>query len=359
MDDTLLLRDNTHLGHSLHAFSWGVTDFAFGRRWLPGTWTLANVFSGYGVLGFRLGSFVLGLAVVLSALRLFETQLPTCWALSPALLFACSPLRMEVFGWSIGFIYAATALCCIWAVIWYLQNRSWLSSIAAIVALLIYPQAAGLVVLLAWLYRGRSEAYILWASLIYVLVVDVWLRCTVGYVPVQVNFGNALVVLPHYVFAFLMPLGSVPIVPAGWHWGVFVGVAVLGIVAGRWPMKLSVWLLIASPLVLASVTESFWFAGRYSTLPALAALFFLSPAFVRVKVRWIGVLFVCVFCVITARDSGFRSQSDCLRRACDESVLLYGRNDARTVSIADIPGRLRAAAVARGVDQNLSLVQKP
>lgn len=359
LDDTLLLRDNPHLGHSLSALWWAVTDMGFGRRWLPGTWLVADMLSGWGPFGFRLGTFVLGLAMVLSALRLFELDLPAKWAVVPALLFACSPMRMEVFGWSIGFIYCTVALCGIWSWIWYQQGKEWLSSCAAIVALFTYPQAAGLVVFLAWRYFGSSQGFILWAALAYVLVIDIFLRATIGYVPVQAHFGTALVVAPHYVASMFVPLGTVPVVPVGWHWAAFVGSVLCGVAFGVSPRKSMVCLLILAPTIAAAVTESFWFCGRYSILLSLAVLWCLGPAMRTVWVRRIGLLWAGLFGAVTLGHAGFRSLESCLGRAYVESCFLYGADDPRTVSLRDIPNRLRAAAVARGGDKTLSLVQEP
>lgn len=359
MDDSLLLAENPHLGHSGSAFFWGISDVAFGRRWLPGFWSLANIFSGEGCEGFRVGSFVLGGLVVASVLRLFEHVAGIVPAFFCAAVFAWSPMRFEVFGWSIGFLYSSLCLALVWSAIFHLRANPNASMVCGILGMLIYPQASGWVLFLAYLNRGNWRLFVLWTLLAYLFVFQFWVRTRIGFVPVQTHFGSVFVVVPHYLVSILLPLSTVPIVPVAWHWGVYVGCAIGGMFLAVAPRQSLVCLLVMLPTLLASVTESFWFAARYSILFSVAVLFFLLSGWVRrgkAVPRWSYVL-PGLLLVASIAHRGFRSREDVVSRARVESRLL-GVGDVFESSLVDIY-RVHPAVADGGGDKGVEVVSKP
>src|ERR1017187_5116989 len=62
-DDSLLLRRNPHLGQGFSSFLWGWTDTAYGRRWTPVLWSVANLVGKPTALKFHGLVFILGIAL--------------------------------------------------------------------------------------------------------------------------------------------------------------------------------------------------------------------------------------------------------------------------------------------------------
>jgi|GEM_PF-6187892 len=325
MDDDLLLRKNPYLNHGHSSFRFAVSDVAFGRRWTPLFWVFAALASPWGVLGYRCLSFALGLALVVSVLHvgaLYTSDRLRVFAV--AALFCASPLRFEVFGWGIGFLYALVGIFVTWSIYFHLKRLACLSFLTALLALLTYPVSAGYAVLWVLLNRRNWWGWTLLLCIIGLAAVQWALRRSIGFVPVQHNFGAACLVIPHYLWALACPLGTVPIVQPGLHWGVFAGAALLGIGLATTPRITLAFVVLLSPVVLAAATESFWFCGRYSLLPAIMVCFFLC----RLRKGWVTAAILCaglLFGLLTSFHSGFRSLSDARIRAGDEEFLLYGR----------------------------------
>ena len=332
MDDALLLKMNAHLGHSWQSYTWGWLDVDFGRRWMPGLWTIANTFSGAGAVGYHLGTLLLGLALVVSMFWVLRDVWDANSALIATLFFVCSPLRWEIFGWAVGFIYTSVALCCVWA--FWCQEQANLSGLnrfraawvlLVLVALSIYPQAAGVALVLALRDRRRWGAYVIYAAVVYLFAFQWWLRMERGYVPVQARWDLAVYSFPHYVFAQVVPLSTVPIVPPGFHWGVVLGAVVVAVGAARFPRQVAYAFVIFAPVALAAYSESFWWCGRYATLLSVfVALMVAEGVYRRAFVRdWVAVL--AVLALATALHRGFSTPSAVVARAREESQMLYGR----------------------------------
>lgn len=341
MDDSLLLERNPNLGHGLQSYWWALTDVEFGRRWTPLFWVLAQAFSGFGVVGYHLGTLLVGLGLSLSVFVMFRAVMAERYAFVLAAVFIASPLRMEIFAWSIGFLYSATALVMVWAVIAYQNGRHWWSLICLAVALLLYPQAAGLCLVFLWLWRTRPQGAVLFLGLLALLWIQMHLRVTSGFIPFAPDARGAAWVLPHYFGAALVPLVTMPIVPAGFYWLLLIPVGLLALIAAGSSRTVFLWAAVALPTVLASVTESFWYGARYSTFLSIAVLWsfglWLQRRVLFVDLltgeslwerdrRVVPLLWVVVglLAIRTVQHTGFRSERDAAQMANAECMFLYG-----------------------------------
>jgi hypothetical protein len=123
LDDYALLRNNFHLGEGWASFLWGFVDLNFGRRWTPMLWTVANLAGDPTVLHFHVLVLVLGALLSVLVLVCYREVLSPGWALFAALMFLCSPMRLEVFAWEMGFVYVTVG---IWLCLAFLTRaRPW------------------------------------------------------------------------------------------------------------------------------------------------------------------------------------------------------------------------------------------
>lgn len=326
LDDSLLLVQNEFLGHGARSWWWALTDVEFGRRWMPGFWMLAQIGHGSGAFGFHLLTLVLGAVLVGSVYVLFRSEMREDFAFALTAAFVASPMRLEIFAWSIGFLYCAVAVLCVWAVVAARAGNITVALLCLIGAMACYPQAAGLCLVFVWFWLQRWQGWVLAFVVVAFFALQASLRYRIGYIPLEPEFSRAPWVVPHYVGAILVPLSTMPIVPAGFYWWLVIPCGLLGLAASAAPRAVLILFAIMAPTLLASVTESFWFGARYSTFAAIAVFFFLGKILSRRQDASAPALLggmVAVLAVMTAMHSGFRSERDAATRANQEARFLY------------------------------------
>ncbi len=323
-DDWRFVAANPHLGHGWESVRWALTDVEFGRRWNPVLWLVACVCGVPTAFKFHLLVFVLGLILSLLVTEVYGRALRRKWVLPAALLFALSPLRIEVFTWGMGFGYESVAifLC----VAWLVREKPWWSGLFVVLALLTYPQAAGAAVGFCLLNRRRAAGWAVGAFLLLLVLAQYRLRVAYGVVPWHHRFDYLLLILPHYALNLLVPFATVPIFPSLYYPLLYVGGIAIVLVAAVRPFPVACWILLFAPTLLASVTEAFWFGARYSLVPSIAAygwlVFEVSKLDSRflLRVLWLAVL---GFFTLNVLDRGMsRGVALCARAAKDEAALV-------------------------------------
>lgn len=338
MDDDLLLRENPHLGHGLASWGWALTDVDFGRRWTPFLWCIAQICYGCGPVGFHLGTLLIGVALSVSVYFLFRQSMDEPVAFVLAAAFLASPLRLEIFAWSIGFVYSSTALACVWSAVFFLRGRLTLSLMFGLIGLLIYPVCAGFLLVLAFAMRKRWQGIAIAAVIAVVFIVQSILRVEIGFIPFAPTLHSAAWVFPHYLGSVFVPLATVPITPAGFYLLISIPLFFAVMWLAAWPRTFCLAFLISAPVVLASVTESFWFGARYSTLLGIFVLWLIGRRITEKLTHKSHALLWCVVGLMslwTCNDYSFRSRRECIARAHSQCQFLYGHPVKFTVPQPD------------------------
>jgi hypothetical protein len=324
LDDWRFVATNPHLGHGWESVRWALTDVEFGRRWNPVLWLVACLCGAPTALKFHLLVFVLGLILTLLVTEVYGRALRRDWVLPAALLFALSPLRIEVFTWGMGFGYETVAI--LLCVAWLLLERPWWSGLFVVLALLTYPQAAGAAVGFCLLNRRRLAGWAVGAFLVLLVIMQYRLRVAYGVVPWHHRFDYLLLILPHYALNLFVPFATVPIFPSLYYPLLYVGGLAIVLVAAVRPYPVACWILLFAPTLLASVTEAFWLGARYSLVPSIAAYGWLVYEASKLdsrfllRVLWVGVL---GFFTLNVLDRGMsRGVALCARAAKDEAALV-------------------------------------
>jgi len=273
LDDYTLLLNNRHLGDGLASFLWGLKDLNFGRRWTPMLWTVANFAGDPTVLHFHLLVLVLGAVFSVLVLLCYREVLSNGWALFASLVFVCSPMRLEVFAWEMGFVYVTVG---IWLCLAFLlRARPWGCCYCCMMALCTYPAAAGAVLVAIWIHRRSLAGWVLAAFLVVIACFQLMVRREIGFVPWHPRFDLVAMVPLHYALSVFVPFATIPVFPAVWYWPLLLGAAVIGVAWAAKPGVLGVWFVLLSPVFLAAITESFWFGARYALVTDLAVYAYL------------------------------------------------------------------------------------
>lgn len=341
LDDWRFVASNPHLGHGWDSVWWSLTDVEFGRRWNPVLWLVACACGVPTAFKFHLLVFVLGLVLSLLVTEIYGRALPRGWALPAALLFALSPLRIEVFTWGMGFGYETVAilLCAAWLV----RGRPWWSALLVVLALLTYPQAAGAAVGFCLMYRMRLAGWAVGAFLLLLVIAEYRLRVVYGVIPWHHRYDYLPLILPHYALNLFVPFATVPIFPSLYYPLLWVGGLGIVLVAAGRPFPVACWVLLFAPTLLASVTEGFWFGARYSLVPSIAAYGWLVFELSRLKrpvfqkLLWVAVL---AFATLNVLDRGMsRGVGLCAREAKEEAAMVGIDFDLlRTIRDQTAPG---------------------
>ncbi len=324
LDDSHFIVSNPHLGHGWDSVRWALTDVEFGRRWNPVLWLVACACGVPTAFKFHVLVFVLGLVLSLLVMEVYGRALRPGWALPAALLFALSPLRLEVFTWSMGFGYETVAILLCAA--WLLRDRPWGSALMVVLALLTYPQAAGAAVIFCLANRRRLAGWAVGAFLLLLVVAQYRLRVMYGVIPWHHSYGYLPLILPHYALNLFFPFATVPVFPSLYYPLLYAGGAIVVLLAVVRPLPVACWALLFAPTLLASVTEGFWFGARYSLVPSAAAYGWLVlelSGLGRPALRWILWLFVVAFLTLNLLDRGMsRGVGLCARVAKEEAALV-------------------------------------
>lgn len=296
LDDEVLLRQNTHLGLGTRSWVWGLLDVNFGRRWTPMLWSVANLVGEPSAFRYHVLVFVLALMVSSLCLACYWSVLPPLGAMVGTMAFVFSPMRLEVFAWEMGFVYETVA---VFVMLAFLTRRNaWLSCLCLVWALLTYPIAAGPVALGCWYHRKSYASPLLAAFFFWVYHLQMGLRERIGFIPWHLRWDACWQVLPHYALMALVPYMNLPICPAIVFVWLPLGFAVLVWGFVSYPRFAIAWSVLVAPVVLASVTESFWFGARYALLPDLLAFWGLGALVTRLGSRRAVALVVCaVYCL--------------------------------------------------------------
>lgn len=269
LDDEVLLRQNSHLGLGGQSYIWGLFDVSFGRRWTPVLWTVANLVGTPDAFRFHVLVFALGGVLSFLVGWAYAELLGLIWGLVAVALFVASPMRCEVWGWQMGFVYGTLGICSVCC--WLGRARPLLCCCWAFGALLCYPSAAGVALLAIWRHRRSTAGWILGFSLVALVVFQFQLRRSIGFVPLSPRWDAVLRVLPHYSLMAVWPVLNLPIFPAVSYFVLPFGWCILLFSVVEETRSAVVWLILLLPVLLASVTESFWFGARYALLPDLWA----------------------------------------------------------------------------------------
>jgi len=248
LDDWRFVAANPHLGHGWSSVWWSLTDVEFGRRWNPLLWLVACACGAPTAFKFHALVFVLGLVLSLLVMEVYGRAMRPGWALPAALLFALSPLRIEVFTWGMGFGYETVAILLCLA--WLLRDKAWWSALCIVLALLTYPQAAGAAVGFCLWQRKRPAGWAVGAFLLLLVFLQYRLRVVYGVVPWHHRFDYLPLILPHYALNLLVPFATVPLFPSLFYPLLYLGalLVIFGAATGRaWLVPVAVW--IALPVV--------------------------------------------------------------------------------------------------------------
>jgi len=336
MDDSKFLHRNPHLGLSWAGLRWALTNVTGAQRWMPVMWLSADLVPKDSPQGLRLLSFGVGLAACLLVFELLRRAVRPWAALPLGLLFALSPLRLEVFADPIGFIYGETLVWLLLAV--RLRHRRGWAVLCLALAALTYPQAAGGWLLFLWAWRRSGWGLALVLGLAALAIFQMQLRLDSRFGDFSPTPGFLPLALCHLLLTAVWPFATVPIFPCTWYPALVLG----GAAAVAWAVRswrtFLITLLVASPTLLASVTEPFSFSGRYSLLFAVAALWFAGRGLGRLVgpyrryAQWGLYGLAAVFALMNVGDIGMRSRRD--------SVLQL-QYEGRLVGLYFIPGDLR------------------
>ncbi len=324
LDDWRFLVTNPHLGHGWDSVRWALTDVEYGRRWTPVLWLVACVCGVPTAFKFHVLVFALGLALSLLVTEIYGRALRGAWVLPAALLFALSPLRIEVFTWAMGFGYETVAILLCLA--WLSRDRAWLSGLLVVLALATYPQAAGAAIGFCLMHRRRLAGWAVGAFLLLLAALQYRFRVEYGVVAWHYRFDYLPLILPHYALNLLVPFATVPIFPSLYYPLLIAGGALVVAAAAFRPFPVACWALLFLPTLLASVTEAFWFGARYCLVPSIAAYGWLvyeaSRLDSRITLRLLWVM-VLGFLVMNLRDVGMsRGVGLCARVAKEEAALV-------------------------------------
>jgi hypothetical protein len=324
LDDWRFLVTNPHLGHGWDSVRWALSDVEFGRRWTPVLWLVACLCGVPTAFKFHVLVFVLGLVLSLLVTEIYGRALRVGWVLPAALLFAVSPLRSEVFTWSMGLGYETVAILLCLA--WILRDRVWWSGLFVVLALATYPQAAGAAIGYCLLNRRRMAGWAVGAFLLLLAFLQYRLRVRYGVVAWHYRFDYLPLILPHYALNLFVPFATVPIFPSLYYPLLIAGGALVVLAAALRPFPVACWILLFLPTLLASVTEAFWFGARYCLVPSIAAYGWLAyeasrlDSRVSLRLLWVVVL---AFFVMNLRDVGMsRGVGLCARVAKEEAALV-------------------------------------
>ena len=324
LDDSHFIVSNPHLGHGWESVGWALTDVEFGRRWNPVLWLVACACGVPTAFKFHVLVFALGLVLSLLVTEVYGRALRPGWALPAALLFVLSPLRLEVFTWSMGFGYETVAILLCLA--WLVRDRPWWSALFVILALLTYPQAAGAAVIFCLANRRRLAGWAVGAFLLLLVVEQYRLRVQYGVIPWHHSYGYLPLILPHYALNLFFPFATVPVFPSLYYPLLYAGGAIIVLLAVARPLPVACWVLLFAPTLLASVTEGFWFGARYCLLPSVAAygwLVFELSGVGRPVLRRLLWLFVLAFLTLNLLDRGMsRGVGLCAQVAKQEAALV-------------------------------------
>lgn len=324
LDDWRFIVTNPHLGHGWQSAWWGLTDVEFGRRWTPVAWLVACLCGQPTALGFHVLVFVLGLILCLLVAEICLRHLDPRWAPVAALLFALSPLRIEVFAWSMGFVYATAAifLCAAWLA----RARPWVSALLVVAALAAYPQAAGAAVGFVILNRRRPAGWLVAAALAAMALLQYSLRVHIGLVAWNPRVDYLPLILPHYALNLLVPFATVPLFPSLPYGLMIAGAAAIMVAAAARPAAVGWWILLFLPTLAASVTEAFWFGARYCLIPSIFAYIILARELSTVRSKVVLPLawaLVAGFAFLNIEDNGMsRGVGLCARTATQEAALV-------------------------------------
>jgi hypothetical protein len=324
LDDWKFIVTNPNLGHGWHSLSWALTDVQFGRRWTPVLWLVACTCGVPTAFKFHVLVFVLGLILSLLVTEIYGQGLRHGWALPAALLFTLSPLRIEVFTWGMGFVYETVAILLCMA--WLVRRKVGWSGMFVVLALATYPQAAGAALAYCWVHRKRLAGWAVAGFLLLLIAIQYRLRIEYGVVPWHHRFDYLPIILPHYALNLFVPFATVPLFPSLFYPLLYVGAALIVVVAILRPYPVFCWILLFAPTLVASVTEAFWLGTRYCLIPSIAAYGWLIYEASKLKSKvilfalWIVAL---AFGVLNLRDVGMsRGVGLCANVASQEAALV-------------------------------------
>lgn len=336
MDDTKILHQNPFIGPTWAGLKFAFTDVTFGRRWMPGLWLVADLVPNGSVFGYRLLSFTLGMVVCLLVHEFLRRSLRAWLVLPLSLLFALSPTRLEVFGWSVGFVYEATLLWLLLAV--FMRHRRWIAGFFLLMAVLTYPQAAGGCLLFAWAWRRSWWGIGIVAGLAVLFYFQMRIRIAIGVGTFNPQFEWIPMSIAHYFLTMLWPFATVSIFPVGWYSALLVGYLFAAIwLAISW-RSFVVLMIVFAPTLLASVTEPYAFAARYSLIFAVVFWWGAGRWLDRAKVAWRRPIrlslyaLIAVFCLMNLGDLGMRSRRDCV---------LQLQWEGKLVGLTFVPGNMQ------------------
>jgi len=325
MDDDLILMRCRHLGQwTWGSLQWALTDVDYGRRWTPVLWLIAlippaNTALGYHVLALALAS-VLTVAILLLLLRLTGFW----WALFLTCALVSTPLRLEVFGWTMGFVYVSVAIFCVAA---FLTDRPSVALLWAILALLTYPQAAGVFILVLWRFRRSGWSLIGLVFLLEFVAVQYYIRQQIGFLPWRADWTVWPFATLHYFLMVPFPAVLSPMFPARAYQALFFGLLIVMLWGALHWRSLCLVLVVLAPVLVASITEAFWFCARYSLLfeIACAAVFAWKLREYTLPVKWriAPLLVILLGAVATTRSDIFaRGRLNTLDRtvACAQAL---------------------------------------
>lgn len=338
LDDWRWLVSNPHLGHGWASVRWSLTDVEFGRRWNPVLWLVACACGAPTALKFHVLVFVLGLVLSLLVTEAYGRALRPGWALPAALLFALSPLRLEVFTWGMGFGYETVGIFLCAA--WLLRRRPWWSALFVVLALLTYPQAAGAAVLFCLVNRRRLAGWAVGAFLLALVVAQYEIRMRYGVVAWHHRYDYLPLILPHYALNLFFPFATVPVFPSLYYPLMYAGGLIIVLFAAFRPLPVACWVLLFAPTLLASVTEAFWFGARYSLVPSMAAYGWLVYELSRLnrpfllRLLW---LFVLAFLTLNLLDRGMSGGVGLCAQVAKQEAALVGIDFDLLRTIRDQP----------------------
>jgi len=308
LDDYALLRNNPHLGDGWASFLWGFVDLNFGRRWTPILWSVANLVGQPTAVGFHALVFVLGACLSCLVTCCYLTLFRNGWALAASLLFVCSPMRLEVFTWEMGFVYETVGIFLCAAFL--LRERPWPCVVMCAMALLTYPAAAGACLLAIWYHRAKWAGCVLGIVLCLVASLQFVVRKQIGFIAWHPRFDLVGLVPFHYALSVFWPFATVPVFPPVFYWAMLGGLAIVVVLVIEKPKAALVWAVLLSPVLLAAVTESFWFGARYALITDAFAYGFLCWLVSRDSGRYrvaLCAVVIGLFLMRNAEDRSYRS----------------------------------------------------
>jgi len=313
MDDSKFLHRNPHLGPTWAGVRWALTDISYARRWLPLMWLQADFVPKDSALGFRILSFAFGLTACLLVFELFRRSLRPWLTLPLSLLFTLSPLRLEVFADPIGFIYGATLVWLLLAVL--LRHHRPAAVVFLALAALTYPQAGGVCLLFIWAWRKSGWGLAVAAGLAGLAVFQMHLRLDSRFGEFSPNPVLLPMAVSHLFLTAVWPFATVPIFPCTWYPAILLGGAAALCWAVRSWRSFLIVTVVASPTLMAAVTEPFSFAGRYALFFSVAVLWFAGRFLRRGSVPrryalWGLYGLAGVFALMNVGDVGMRSRRD-------------------------------------------------